>query len=111
MSDDTESPGDQKQGTVDGYLLLGEEHVILVRPWTHGEQSAYTILKIFAQTSGYEDLEELSGCGELFPELSSETIAELLDNGKLIKLDSPVPVPAPKPHRTNKELARKRPRT
>lgn len=106
MSGDTEPPGDRvddRQGMVDGYLLLGDENIVLVRPWKHGEQSGYTILKIFAQTSGFQDLQELSGCGELFPELSSETIAEELVRGVLVKLDSPVRVPAPSPPRVTKE--------
>lgn len=109
MSGDTEPPGDRaddRRDTVDGYLLFGDENIVLVRPWKHGEQSGYTILKIFAQTSGFRDLEELSACGELFPELSSESIAEELVRGALVKLDCPVPVPVPPGPRKTKEERR-----
>jgi hypothetical protein len=108
VSDDMEPSGDRaddNQVMVDGYLLLGDEHAVLVRPWKHGEQSAYTILKIFAQTSGFQDMQHLDNDGELFPEFSSESIAEELLSGRLIKADSPVPVPAFSSRRTNKELA------
>jgi hypothetical protein len=111
MSGDAESPahGDEADtalSTVDGYILIGEEVVILARPWKHGDQSGFTIVKIFAQTSGYVDLDELAGIGELFPEVSSETIAEDLASGRLVQLDSPLPIPIPPPRRTKKERGR-----
>ena len=108
MSDAGESSaqGDQAgeaRGTVDAYVLVGEEMVVLARHWTHGDQAGFTVEKIFARTSGYEDLHELQSIGELFPEVSSESIAEDLVSGELQKLDSPLPIPAPRPRLRKKQ--------
>lgn len=97
-------PGDraeQERGIVEAHVLVGDEVVVLARPWAHGEQSGYTVVKIFAQTSGYADLNELCEQGDLFPEVSSESIAEMLVSGELVQLDCPLPIPAPtlRPHK------------
>jgi hypothetical protein len=86
---------DETQDTVNGYVLVGEKHIIIARPWKHGEQTGLTPLKIFAETSGYQDFEEFGQLGLPFPEVSSESLAADLADGHLIKLDSPVPVPVP----------------
>lgn len=89
----------EPRGTVDGYMLVGELMVILARRWTHGDQSGFTVEKIFALSGGVAEANEIRSNSELFSEISSETIAEDIASGKLIKLDSPVPIPPPHPRR------------
>jgi hypothetical protein len=86
------------QGTIDGYVLVGELMVILARPWTHGDQSGFTVEKVFALSGGLSETNEVRSNSELFSAISSETIARDIVSGKLIKLDSPIPIPATPPH-------------
>jgi hypothetical protein len=101
VSDTSETSGQaaEARDTVDVYVLVGKENIVLARPWTHGDQSGLTPVRIFAHTSGYESLEEFASHGQPWPEIDSELIAQMLISGELTKLDSPYRLPPQPPSR------------
>jgi hypothetical protein len=81
----------------DPVLLLGNSIIVIARPWQFGERSGLTAERVFIRVDGYYDSEQLEQSIErFFPDVKSEELARMLDNGVLKQIDSlPLPISLP----------------
>jgi hypothetical protein len=69
-------------------LLLGHSIAIIARPWGYGEHSGLTAERVFIRVDGYGDSDELvEDMAHFFPDVRSEELARMLDNGVLERVD------------------------
>jgi hypothetical protein len=95
LSEAGESPAQTDMpDTAEAYVFVGENNVILVRTWTYGENSGWTVEKVFSRTDNSEFGQNLDEAPFVFLAFDVEWVARMLADGKLQKV-GPFPIAVP----------------